>query len=284
MNIQVSDTNPFDEKDAGIDKEGKTKKTTMSYLTALMLSFNNLMTKKGRTILVSLAGSIGIIGIALILALSTGFQNYIDKLQEDTLSSYPLMITEDTADLTSMLLSMVAENQKGEKGSNKVVEQQFVSKMFSSVSKNDLKSFKKYIEKNYDLIKDDVSNISYSYSISPLIYSKRDGKISKLNPNTLFTSMYANNAITSMYSSYSSVFTEITVDQESLDEQFDVVAGSWPQKYNEMILVLQNPNQIHHLFLFSYNPKYLRSIVLELMKLNLYPNQMYLLNPFDFQI
>ena len=165
----------------------------MSYLTALGLSFNNLMTKKGRTILTSLAGSIGIIGIALILSLSTGFQAYIDKIQEDTMSSYPLTITSETADMTSLLMSMISEDENIKtKKSNKLIEKQFVSEMFSSVSKNDLRSFKAYLEKNNDKIKNDLTSIKYIYSVDPLIYT-RDFKKDyiKVNPNSMVSSMYS---------------------------------------------------------------------------------------------
>ena len=150
----VSDTNPFNGENEGKDDISKSKKTTMSFLTALSLSFNNLMTKKGRTILVSLAGSIGIIGIALIWSLSTGFQNYIDKLQEDTLSSYPLTIMQENADMTSMLLSMVGGNDEEEDGKKNIVkEKQYVTSMFSNISTNDLRHFKNYIETNYKSVK-----------------------------------------------------------------------------------------------------------------------------------
>ena len=181
----TSDTNPYKPTKVGKDFTNKSSKTSMSFLTALSLSFNNLMTKKGRTILVSRAGSIGIIGIALILALSTGFQNYIDKLQEDTLSSYPLTVFEENADMTQMLLSMMGSKEDGELEDNKVYEKDFVTSMFGSVNKNDLRNLKTHIEKNYKLIEKDISSIKYSYSVSPLIYSTYKGKIVKLNPNDL---------------------------------------------------------------------------------------------------
>ena len=247
----TSDSNPFDvKKDKELEKYVKTKKTSMSYLTALGLSFNNLMTKKGRTVLVAFAGSIGIIGIALILSLSTGFQNYIDKLQEDTLSSYPLTITRDSADMTSMLLSMVSDSSNVAEG-DMVVEQQYVASMFSNIKTNDMKSFKKYLEQNYNKVDKDISTIKYSYSIDPLIYTKTlDGKIVKVNPNSMFTSMSGGNGITSLYSSYSSVFTQLIDDQEALDTQYDVLAGSWPTKYNEMVLVLPAKNAIPDMLVY----------------------------------
>ena len=247
----TSDSNPFDvKKDKEIEKYIKTKKTSMSYLTALSLSFNNLMTKKGRTVLVAFAGSIGIIGIALILSLSTGFQNYIDKLQEDTLSSYPLTITRDTADMTSMLLSMVGDSSNVAEG-DMVVEQQYIASMFSNIKTNDMKSFKNYLEQNYKKVDKDISSIKYSYSIDPVIYTKTlQGKIVKVNPNSMFTSMSGGNGITSLYSSYSSVFTQLIDDQEALDAQYDILAGSWPSKYNEMVLVLPAKNAIPDMLVY----------------------------------
>ena len=248
----TSDSNPFDGKDKKEELENKSKKTSMSFLTALSLSFNNLMTKKGRTILVSLAGSIGIIGIALILALSTGFQNYIDKIQEDTLSSYPLMITEENADMTSMILSMIGQNDEAE-GSDKniVKERQVVSSMFESVSTNDLRNLKKHLENNSEKLKKDVSSINYSYSIDPLIYTKYNNKkIMKLNPNTLFNTFYGNSSMTNMYSQYASIFSQMMDDVDALNEQFDVLAGKWPTEYNEMVIVLSEPNAISDMLVY----------------------------------
>ena len=168
----ISDTNPFDaEIKLEEIKHTKLGKARMGFFTALSLSFNNLLTKKGRTILTAFAGSIGIIGIALILSLSQGFQNYIDKIQEDTLSSYPLTITSDTADMTSAILSMVTDREENQVEGENVYERQYLTTMFSSIGSNDLKSFKSYLEENEDKYKDDVTDIKYSYSISPNIYT-----------------------------------------------------------------------------------------------------------------
>ena len=247
----TSDTNPYDGKGEKESNSSKTKKTSMSFLTALSLSFNNLMTKKGRTILVSLAGSIGIIGIALILALSSGFQRYIDKLQEDTLSSYPLTIMQENADMTSMLLSMVGEENSEETGKSDVVkEKQVVTSMFSSISTNDLKSFKNYLEKNYKTVENDIASVKYNYSIDPLIYSKKDNKLLKLNPNTLFSSIYGGSAVSGMYSQYASVFSQIVDDKDSLNEQYDILKGSWPEQYDEMVIVLSEPNSISDMLVY----------------------------------
>ena len=246
----VSDTNPFNNKKKNKDLVESFGKTSMSFLTALSLSFNNLMTKKARTILVSLAGSIGIIGIALILSLSTGFQNYIDKIQEDTLSSYPLIINDENADMTSLLLSMVGNDETIEVKDNKVIEKQVVTSMFSSISTNDLRSFKSYIKKNSKTLKKDISTINYNYSIDPLIYTKLDNKLSKVNPNTLFSSIYGDSGITSMYSQYASIFSLMIDDEKTLNEQYDILSGKWPTDYDEMVLVLSDRHSISDMLVY----------------------------------
>ena len=250
----ISDTNPYDGKvntkeDKNKSNE-KTKKTGMSFFTALSLSFNNLMTKKGRTILVAFAGSIGIIGIALILAVSTGFQNYVDSIQEDTLTSYPLTIMQESTDITGMLLAMTSGNHKNE-GTNKVTEQQFLTNMLGNVKANDLKSFKKYLEDNYKKVDDDISTVKYSYSIDPMIYTYDvTGKLAKLNPSNLFSSIYNSNMLSS-YSSFGSIFSQMIEDYDNLELQYDVLAGRWPKEYNEMIIVLSEPNGISDLLVYS---------------------------------
>ena len=247
----IGDSNPYDgkEKVKFHDEEGK--KTSMSFFTALSLSFNNLMTKKGRTILVSFAGSIGIIGIALIMSLSNGFQNYIDDLQEETLSSYPLTITSETADMTSMLLSMVSGDGSDDK-SGKVTEKQYITSMFTNIESNDLKSFKGYIEKNNEKIKNDISNIKYTYSVSPYIYTiDASDTLSKINPSSLMSAMYSDSISNSIYSSYSSIFNQMMDDKEKLDEQYNVLAGKWPSNYDEMIIVLSEANSISDLLVYS---------------------------------
>ncbi len=248
----TKDTNSYDGKiDTTNKKLEKRNKTKMSFLTALSLSFNNLMTKKGRTILVAFAGSIGIIGIALILAVSTGFQNYVDSIQEDTLTSYPLSIMQESTDITGALLSMRGSSNETKKG-NKVKEQQYITTMLSSISTNDLKSFKKYVEKNYNKIDKDLTSIKYSYSVDPLIYTiDSTNKLSKLNPSNLFKSMYGDSNLMGSYSSFASIFTQMIDDEETLKEQYDVLAGTWPKNYNEMIIVLSEPNGISDLLVYS---------------------------------
>lgn len=251
----ITDSNPYDgrvnTKEDKKKKDDKSKKTKMSYLTALSLSFNNLLTKKGRTILVSFAGSIGIIGIALIMALSTGFQNYVDKIQEDTLTSYPLTVMQESTDVTSMLLSMTSGSGKNDL-SNTVTEQQYISSMLSSIKANDLKSFKKYIEDNYSKIENDLSNIKYSYSIDPMIYTiDSTKKLVKVNPSNLFSSMMGSSNILSSYSSFSSIYSQMIDDYDLINESYDILAGHLPNNYDEMVLVLSEPNTISDLLVYS---------------------------------
>lgn len=250
----ISDSNPYDGKvDTSENKEiskNKKHKTKMKFFTALSLSFNNLMTKKARTILVALAGSIGIIGIALIMSVSTGFQNYVDSIQEDTLTSYPLSIFQESGDLTSILLSMQSSNDKYT-GTDKVIEQQNITSMLSSISTNDLKSFKKYLEKNYNQVKNDIANIKYAYSVTPNIYTiDTTKKIVKLNPSDLFTNMMGSSTMLSS-SSFSSVYSEMVDDTSVIKDEYDVLAGRYPNNYDEAIIVLTNKNEISDLLTYS---------------------------------
>ncbi len=266
----VSDTNPYDgkinTKETKKASDNKSKKTKMSFLTALSLSFNNLMTKKGRTILVAFAGSIGIIGISLILALSNGFQAYIDKIQEDTLTSYPLAIMQESTDITGTLLSMATE--KSERNDDKVIERQQVTSMLKNVSTNDLKSFKKHIDDNYSNIKNDIAAINNNYSVSPLIYTKdKNNKISKLNPSDFISSFYGNGMMSSL-STYTSLFTQMVDNVDMLSESFDVVTGHWPEKYNELAIVLRDKNTIPDLLVYGLgfrDPSELKTIINTIM-------------------
>ena len=249
----IADSNPYEEEKEKEKKEirgKKSKKTTMSFFTALSLSFNNLMTKKGRTILVSFAGSIGIIGIALILAVSTGFQNYVDHIQEDTLTSYPLTLAEEATDITGLLLSM-QEGSKEKKEKGTVKEQQYITKTFSNIKANDLKSFDFYMKKNYEDIEKDIQNIKYSYSIDPYIYTiDKTNTLARINPSNLFSSMMGG-GMSSQFTSFTSIFSQMIEDEDTLNTQYDVLAGRWPKKYNEMIIVLSEANTISDLLVYS---------------------------------
>lgn len=248
----TSDTNPFDGKEElEEDAIQKTSKTKMSFLTALSLSFNNLMTKKGRTVLVSVAGSIGIIGIALILAVSTGFQNYVDSIQEETLTSYPLSIMQESSDITGVLLSMRSGEKSGVEGET-VKEQQYISSMLSNISTNDLKSFKTYLEDNYSKVKNDLSNVSYNYSIDPNIYTiDATKKLAKLNPSNLFSTMMGDSSLMQSYSSMASIFSKMVDNKKEIESDYDLLKGRWPEKYDEMIIVLSEKNSISDLLVYS---------------------------------
>ena len=250
----ISDSNPYDGKDNTQEnlelRNKKQNKTKMKFLTALSLSFNNLMTKKARTILVALAGSIGIIGIALIMSVSNGFQNYVDSIQEETMTSYPLSIYQETGDITSMLLSMQSDSDHLQ-DTDKVIEQQFLASMLTSVSTNDLKSFKQYLEKNYNKVQKDLSNVKYSYSISPNIYTIDATKnIVKLNPSSLFTSLMGSSTLMAS-SPFSSVYSEMVDDISEIKDQYKVLAGNYPKNYDEAIIVLSNENEISDLLVYS---------------------------------
>ena len=251
----VDDSDPFNPDTEGfLPPEHKNLgKASMSFTTALSLSLNNLMTKKARTILTAFAGSIGIIGIALILSLSTGFHNYINQIQEETLTSYPLSVYSETADMTSALLSMVSE--AGEKKEGDIVkEQQFLTTMFSSIGTNDLKSFKKYLEENEKTVDELTTLVRYQYSVKPMIYSvdKNDTPV-KLNPSEILEAMSGGNttAMIMSTSSTGSVFSEMIDDRKTLEEQYDVLAGKWPENYDEAIIVLSEPNGITDILVYG---------------------------------
>ena len=271
----IGDTDPFDveEKNKEKPKHKNLGKSSMSLFTAFSLSLNNLLTKKARTILTSFAGSIGIIGIALILSLSTGFQNYIDQIQEDTLTSYPLTITSETADTTSMLLSMVSESEEETKG-DVVKESQIITDMFTKIGTNDLTSFKKYLEDNSNKVDDMVSLVRFGYSVTPLIYTKNNEKgITQLNPSDLMTSLsggMVNSSSAVMSAGVTmSVFNEMIDDKDTLQAQYDVLAGKWPQNYDEVILVLPEANAMPDLLVYSLglrDSKELEDMIAKIMK------------------
>ena len=265
--VIVNDSNPYSGHESGLESDtnpGAKPGTNllganlppahMSFLTALSLSFNNLLSKKGRTILTAFAGSIGIIGISLILALSTGFQNYIDKIQDDTMSSYPLTIQSETTNVFTALLQTHVPNDKEEVDDGLVHEQLMISSMMDSVSSNDLKSFISYLNDNKDLYKNDVKKISYAYSITPRIYTKDiTDTIVQLNPSTLMSSIYSDSA-TSLLSSMSAsnamgIF--VKSDKETLESNTNLIQGRYPEKYNEVMLVLKDKDKIPDLLVYS---------------------------------
>ncbi|HPW52895.1 MAG TPA: ABC transporter ATP-binding protein/permease [Erysipelotrichaceae bacterium] len=244
--VYISETQP-------VEKPVKLKNRSMSFLTATALSFKNLLTKKLRTFMTAFAGSIGIMGIALILSVSTGFQLYIDEVEEDTLSSYPLTITSETADATGAILSLVTDDDEGD-GSETVKEKQYISTMFSSIETNDLASLKKYFEKNRQFIEQCTSLVTYDYSVVPNIYTVDSaGNTVKINPNNMMHGSKGRPS-TSMFSTMSSsrgIFNEMLDDIEMLKTSYDVLKGRWPENYNELIIVLSEPNSISDLLVYS---------------------------------
>ena len=252
---KLSDTNPYI-----IEKE-KTKppvhknmgKTSMSFLTSLSLSFNNLKTKKGRTILTSFAGSIGIIGIALILSLSNGVNTYIHSVEEDTLSEYPLQIQSSGIDLSSMLMEMGNDNSKEETGDINVSKQ--LTSMFSTVGSNDLVALKQYLESEDCPINDYAKDVEYSYDVTPLIYSADTENLRQINPDITFSSLgigsgaSSNSMMSSMMST--NVFFQMPNDAELYESQYDVKAGQWPSNYNECVLVLTSRGNISDFLLYT---------------------------------
>lgn len=266
----TDDSDPFDAAEAARREAKPTRKTSMSFVTALGLSARNLMTKKGRTAMTAFAGSIGIIGIAAILALSNGVNGYIKKVEEDTLSSYPLTISKQDYDLSSMMGGHGAtdeEASKGEgssddatggkaKGTDKIPVVTAVKDMFASVKSNDMTSFKAWLDDDGDGINKEVNAIQYGYGVTPVVYrsSKGDEKPVRLVPNAMTEAMSggASSAATvSMESMGTSVFNEMIDDQSLLDSQYDVVAGHWPTSANEAVMVLSSRGTVGDYTLYS---------------------------------
>ena len=245
------DTNPYNGKEnteLDLEREKQnTKKTSMNLKTALSLSLNNLMTKKGRTILTAFAGSIGIIGIALILSLSNGVQEYIDRVQKETLSSYPLSIESNTIDFSSMIENFTeVTNEECKEGkictTDNISNSPYLT-MQSSVISNNLKDFKKYIEEN-NQIKEYITDIQYTYDLELQIYSKNShDEIVKVNPNieNMNTMMGMQTMSTSMLSN---VFKELINSEELLNSQYKILEGTMPKKYNELLLIVDENNKI----------------------------------------
>lgn len=264
----TDDSDPFDAAGAARREAKPTRKTSMSFVTALGLSARNLMTKKGRTAMTAFAGSIGIIGIAAILALSNGVNNYIKKVEEDTLSSYPLTISKQDYDLSSMMGGQGAtedgEDASGASGSegdsveksDKIPVVTAVKDMFASVKSNDMTSFKAWLDDGGDGIDKEVNAIQYSYGVTPVVYraGKGDEKPVRLVPNAMTETMSggASSAATvSMESMGTSVFNEMIDDQSLLDSQYDVVAGHWPTSANEAVMVLSSRGTVGDYTLYS---------------------------------
>ena len=265
-------------------KSGKKQKTSMSFFTALSLSFNNLMTKKTRTILTAFAGSIGIIGIAMILSISNGIQLYIDRVQRDTLSSYPITLQAESIDISSMVTSMTgnsdsAEHEDKTKIYSNDIMGDMINTMVKEVKSNNLSEFKKYIENGGSDIKSYVSDIQYSYDVPLNIYMKDTSNgVEQLNPSTMFDSIYGEGATSTSYAmssgmgmgmfSNSSVWNQLLGNQQVLDEQYDVLAGHWPENFNEVVLVTDKNNEVDDYTLYSLglkDPEEVRTLFKKMM-------------------
>ena len=264
----TDDSDPFDVAEAARREAKPTRRTSMSFVTALGLSARNLMTKKGRTAMTAFAGSIGIIGIAAILALSNGVNDYIKKVEEDTLSSYPLTISKQDYDLSSMMGGQEAtedgEDASGTsagadssvKKSDKIPVVTAVKDMFASVKSNDMTSFKAWLDDGGDGIDKEVNAIQYSYGVTPVVYRAGTGdeKPVRLVPNAMTEAMSggaSSAAMASMDSMGSSVFNEMIDDQSLLDSQYDVIAGHWPTSANEAVMVLSSRGTVGDYTLYS---------------------------------
>lgn len=273
----ISDTDPYRSAQAAsvTDNEhnsgSRTGKVNMSFFTALSLSFKNLLTKKTRTFLTAFAGSIGIIGIALILSLSNGFQEYINKVQEDTISTYPISIEKETVDMTSLMQSMMGNGDNRlshelDKIYTNNILQQMLDTMLSEIQENNLSAFKQYLDSGNTNISDYANAVQYVYDVPMNIYKAdtSDG-IVQVNPNTVFNDIYGietpsdSSASSALMSTYSNtdlkIWSQMIDNQKLLESQYDVIAGRWPSSYNEVILVADENNEITDITLYSLGLK-----------------------------
>ena len=250
-----SDSNPFnvDNKTLKVPQHKNMGKSSMSLKTSLSLSFNNLKTKKARTILTSFAGSIGIIGIALILSLSNGVNQYIQSIEEETLSEYPLQIQSTGFDITSMMDTQSSDDSTKEDGEVQVF--QMLTNIFSRVGSNDLTSLKEYLDSNKGDLSKYTKSVEYTYNVVPQIYSANTESIRQVNPDRSFAALglgassTSNSTMSSMMST--NVFYQMPQNTDLYQEQYDVKAGRWPKKYNECVLVLNNNGKISDFMLYT---------------------------------
>ena len=276
----IDDSNPYKSSEEDVkkarNKKDKFGKASMKFTTAVRLSLNNLMTKKGRTFLTSFAGSIGIIGIALILSLSHGMQSYINRVEEDTLSSYPLTIQEASIDVTSMLEAMMGNGEKEEHNDNKIYSRPIVNNILETVSTklqtNNLEEFKKYLESGDTNIKDYINAIQYEYNLNLNIYKQNEDKTyQQVNPSKVFDElgfgemMESRQSTSSMMSgsmtmTQTDVWNEMLDNQNLLQSQYDVLAGKWPTKYNEVVLIVDENNEVSDYTLYSLGIKDIKEL------------------------
>ncbi len=265
----ISDNNEFipeekatEQQEQNKKKQKKTKyKTSMSFKTALSLSLNNLLTKKTRTLLTSFAGSIGIIGIALILSLSSGFKAYINKVQEDTLSTYPIQITSETMDMAGLLTELAGTAQSDEysheldKVYSKPIFGKLINVMMSEIEKNDLKAFKEYLDSSRETLDPYITDIKYTYGVRLDVYAEDTSNgLIKVNPMDFMTTMMGASSNSMMMAGNAdengmNVWSELLDNRELLESQYDVICGEWADEYNEIVLFVDENNEIHDLVL-----------------------------------
>ncbi len=258
----IGDSNPYDGSENTrydlAEEKKRTKKTSMGYFTALSLSLNNLMTKKGRTFLTAFAGSIGIIGIALILSLAHGINSFIDKTEEETLSSYPLVIEKESVDMATMLQAISGNKKTKKYNDNKIHSSNIMGDMFETMSEevkhNDMKKFKKYLDNNKE-IKKYTSDVEYSYDVTLNLYKDSTDKVVRVNPTTVLDALgMGTEGVSSVYSrmmSSNDVFFEMINNEELNKQQYNLVAGKWPKAYNELVLTVGENNEISDYTLYS---------------------------------
>ncbi len=257
----TDDSNPYTVENE--EKEDRTtkanSKVSMSFFTALSLSLNNLMTKKGRTFLTAFAGSIGIIGIALILSLSSGMQTYINRVEEDTLSSYPITVQDETIDMTSMMTSLMGKEEDTAHEDGKVYSKNTVTDMLSTIStkiqSNNLEEFKKYLDNENSEIRNYTNAIQYSYNLDLNIYKENtneesEDNFAQVNPSQIFSKLGMSD-MENMMIAETNVWQELLNNPELLQSQYDVLAGKWPENYNEVVLVVDENNEILDYTLYS---------------------------------
>lgn len=271
----IDDSDPFEAEERTAVSKAKVKKPSMSFFTALSLSFNNLLTKKARTFLTSFAGSIGIIGIALILALSNGIQTYIDKVQQDTLSSYPIMLEAESVDMSSLMIKFMGLKTDGKEHkldrvySNSIMYEMFNAMNSAETNKNNLTDFKKYLEDDSSGVKEYISAVHYGYDYGFNVYTKDiDDKIIKADSDTLMHEVMGGSEGMDAYfdSSFSSmsavpVWEELLAGEDGelisslVKDEYDVIYGEWPQDYNEVILIVDANNELSDYALYALGLK-----------------------------
>ena len=274
--VITDDSKPFTEEDKKAEEgaESKSGRTSMKFFTALRLSLNNLLTKKGRTILTAFAGSIGIIGIALILAISTGVQNYINKVEEDTLSSYPITIQKETIDMGSLMGTMMGEDkEETQKEAGKLYSLDIMDKMISTLSSkvesNNLKELKQYIENGDNNISKNANAVEYKYDLKLNIFKDNGDNFIQVNPSTVMNAIGMGETIESrnnssmgslmssspMMATNTDVWTQLLDNPELLKTQYDLLQGSWPTAYNEVVLITEGNQQISDYTLYALGLK-----------------------------